>query len=54
MSGYHPSLKTLAPEDLMPHAAEVALEARVIVYNALFLALAKDAGAVVITADESF
>jgi len=25
----------------MPHAAEVALEARVIVYNALFLALAR-------------
>jgi predicted nucleic acid-binding protein len=41
-----------APEDLMPRAAEITLESGVIVYDALFLALAEDAGAVVVTADD--
>jgi predicted nucleic acid-binding protein len=40
-----------APEDLMPRAAEITLESGVIVYDALFLALAEDMGAVVVTAD---
>ena len=40
-----------APEDLMPRAAEITLESGVIVYDALFLALAEDAGAVFVTAD---
>ena len=51
MSGYHPSLKTLAPEDLMPRAAEIALETGVIIYDSLFLALAEDSETVVIIAD---
>jgi predicted nucleic acid-binding protein len=40
-----------APEDLMPRAAEVALQTRVIIYDALFLALAEDSETVVVTAD---
>lgn len=40
-----------APEDLMPQAAEIALQTRVIIYDALFLALAESAETVVITAD---
>jgi predicted nucleic acid-binding protein len=41
-----------APEDLMPRAAEIALETGVIIYDALFLALAEDAETVVVTADD--
>ncbi|MBA3794394.1 MAG: type II toxin-antitoxin system VapC family toxin [Rubrobacter sp.] len=41
-----------APEDLMPRAAEIVLETGVIVYDALFLALAEDANTVLVTADE--
>ncbi len=40
-----------APEDLMPRAAEIALETGVIVYDALFLALAEDSGTIMVTAD---
>lgn len=40
-----------APEDLMPRAARIALETGVIVYDALFLALAEDSETVVVTAD---
>ena len=40
-----------APEDLMSRAAEITFETGVIVYDALFLALAEDAGTKVITAD---
>ncbi len=40
-----------APEDLMVRAAEITLEPGVIVYDALFLALAEDAGTLVVTAD---
>jgi predicted nucleic acid-binding protein len=40
-----------APEDLMPRATEITLETGVIIYDSLFLALAEDAGTVVITAD---
>jgi predicted nucleic acid-binding protein len=40
-----------APEDLMPRAVEITLESGVIVYDALFLALAEDADTVVATAD---
>lgn len=40
-----------APEDLMPRAAEIALDSGVIIYDALFLALAEGADTVVITAD---
>lgn len=39
------------PEDLMPRAAEITFETGVIVYDALFLALAEDSETVVITAD---
>jgi predicted nucleic acid-binding protein len=45
------SLDLYAPEDLMPRAAEMTFETGVIVYDALFLALAEDAGTVVVTAD---
>ena len=41
-----------APEDLMPRAVEISLQTRVIVYDALFLSLAEDSEAVVVTADE--
>lgn len=40
-----------APEDLMPRAVEIALQTRVIVYDALFLALAENAGTAVVAAD---
>ena len=40
-----------APEDLMPRAAEITLETEVIVYDALFLALAESTDTVVVTAD---
>ena len=40
-----------APEDLMPYAAEIAREIDVIVYYALFLALAEHSGALTVTAD---
>lgn len=40
-----------APDDLIPRAAEIVFDAGVIVYDALFLALAEHAGSVVITAD---
>jgi len=41
-----------APEDLMPRAAEIVLETGVIVYDALFLALAEVADTILVTADE--
>lgn len=40
-----------APEDLMPRATDIALQTRVIIYDALFLALAENAETVVVTAD---
>ncbi len=40
-----------APEDLMPHATEIVLESGAIIYDALFLALAKDSGTVMVTRD---
>lgn len=40
-----------APEDLMPRATEIVLESGVIIYDALFLALAEHSGAVMVTAD---
>jgi predicted nucleic acid-binding protein len=40
-----------APEDLMPRAAEISLQTRVIIYDALFLALAENSETVVVTAD---
>lgn len=40
-----------ASEDLMPLATALALETSVIIYDALFLALAQQADAVLITAD---
>lgn len=40
-----------APEDLMPRAAEIALETGVIIYDSLFLALAENSETIVITAD---
>jgi predicted nucleic acid-binding protein len=46
------SVTLYAPEDLMPRAAEIALETEVIVYDALFLALAEDANTVMTTADD--
>ncbi len=42
---------TYATEDLIGRAAEIARETGVIVYDALFLALAEDAQTVVVTAD---
>lgn len=44
-------LSLYAPEDLMPRAVELAFETGVIVYDALFLALAEDADTVMVTAD---
>lgn len=35
----------------MPRAAEIALHTRVVIYDALFLALAENAETVVVTAD---
>lgn len=40
-----------APEDLMPRATEIVFESGVIIYDALFLALAEHSGAVMVTAD---
>lgn len=40
------------PADLMPRATELVLETGVIVYDALFLALAEYAGTVMVTADD--
>jgi predicted nucleic acid-binding protein len=40
-----------APEDLMPHATEIVFGSGVIIYDALFLALAELVGAVMVTAD---
>jgi predicted nucleic acid-binding protein len=40
------------PADLMPRAAEMVLETGVIVYDALFLALAEEADTVMVTADD--
>lgn len=42
---------TYAVEDLIERAAEIANETGVIVYDALFLALAEDADTVMVTAD---
>lgn len=41
-----------APEDLMPRAVEIAFESGAIVYDSLFLALAEDSDAALVTADE--
>ena len=41
-----------SPEDLMLRAVEIVLESGVIIYDALFLALADDMGAVFVTADD--
>jgi predicted nucleic acid-binding protein len=43
---------TYATEDLIERAAEIANETGAIVYDTLFLALAEDAQAVVVTADD--
>lgn len=40
------------PVDLMPRAVEMVLETGVIIYDALFLALAEDADTVMVTADD--
>jgi predicted nucleic acid-binding protein len=40
------------PADLMPRAAELVLETGVIIYDALFLALAEYADTVMVTADD--
>lgn len=40
------------PADLMPRAAELVLETEVIIYDALFLALAEYVGTVMVTADD--
>ena len=45
------SIDLYAPEDLMPRAARIALETEVIIYDALFLALAEDAETAMVTAD---
>ena len=42
---------TYATEDLIERAAEIANETSVIIYDALFLALAEDAQTVMVTAD---
>jgi predicted nucleic acid-binding protein len=44
-------LALYAPEDLIGRAVEIAFETGVIIYDALFLALAEDAGTVVVTDD---
>lgn len=46
------SMDLYAPEDLMPRAAQIALETGIIIYDALFLALAEDAETIVLTADD--
>lgn len=45
------SMDLYAPEDLMPRAVQMALETGVIIYEALFLALAEDVAAVLVTTD---
>lgn len=45
------SIDLYAPEDLMPRAAQIALETGVIIYDALFLTPAEDAGTAMVTAD---
>ncbi len=45
------SMDLYAPEDLMPRAVQITFETGVIVYDALFLALAEELGTVVVTAD---
>lgn len=40
-----------APEDLMPRAAEIVLDPGVIIYDALFLALAESMDTITLTAD---
>jgi predicted nucleic acid-binding protein len=45
-------LALYAPEDLMPRAVDISFETGVIIYDALFLALAEDAETIVITADD--
>jgi predicted nucleic acid-binding protein len=45
-------LALYTPEDLMPRAVEMAFETGVIIYDALFLALAEDTETVVVTADD--
>lgn len=44
-------LSLYAPEDLMPRAVELTFETSVIVYDALFVALAEDVDTLVVTAD---
>lgn len=44
-------LSLYAPEDLIGRAVEIAFETDVIIYDALFLALAEDAETVVVTDD---
>jgi predicted nucleic acid-binding protein len=46
-----PLLSLYAPEDLMPRAVDLTFETGVIVYDALFLALAGDGDTPVVTAD---
>jgi predicted nucleic acid-binding protein len=45
------SMDLYAPEDLMRRATAIAFETSAVVYDALFLALAEDAGTAVITDD---
>ena len=40
-----------APEDLMSRAVEITFETGIVVYDALFLALAENSDTIVITAD---
>lgn len=47
----HAPIYTYATEDLIERAAEIANETGVIIYDALFLALAEEAGAVMVIAD---
>jgi predicted nucleic acid-binding protein len=44
-------LSLYTPEDLMPRAVELTFKTGVIIYDALFLALAEDGDTVVLTAD---
>jgi predicted nucleic acid-binding protein len=45
------SMDLYAPEDLMLRATDITFETSAIVYDSLFLALAEDAGTVVVTDD---
>ncbi len=47
-------LSLYAPEDLISRAVQLTFEIGVIVYDSLFLALAEDAEAVMVTADGKF